>query len=243
MVLSLTSRPVSPGLGRLFALVLALCAFALLAGCAGTRGGPIPYNVEDFGRPDEPSVLTIGEDYKIASADTLTINVFQVPDLSGDFPVDLTGKISLPLLGSMNVSGLTTAELDQKITQQLGAKYLQKPDVSVGVKSSGRRNITLAGAVRVPGLYPVNGPLTLVQAIALGRGPDENANPRRVAIVRTIEGKRQGAAFDLVSIQRGKMDDPQVYSGDTVIVDGSNVRAIQREILTALPIIGFFRPF
>jgi polysaccharide export outer membrane protein len=227
----------------MFALVLALCAFALLAGCAGTRGGPIPYNVENFGRPDEPTVLALDEGYKIASADTLTINVFQVPDLSGDFPVDLTGMISLPLLGSMNVAGLTTAELDRRLTQQLGAKYLRNPDVSVGLKSSARRNITLAGSVRAPGLYPVNGPLTLVQAIALGRGPDENANPRRVAIVRTIGGKRQGAAFDLVSIQRGKMDDPQVYSGDTVIVDGSNVRAIQREILTALPILGIFNPF
>ncbi len=243
MVLSLTSRPNSSRLGRMFALVLALCAFALLAGCAGTRGGPIPYNVENFGRPDEPTVLALDEGYKIASADTLTINVFQVPDLSGDFPVDLTGMISLPLLGSMNVAGLTTAELDRRLTQQLGAKYLRNPDVSVGLKSSARRNITLAGSVRAPGLYPVNGPLTLVQAIALGRGPDENANPRRVAIVRTIGGKRQGAAFDLVSIQRGKMDDPQVYSGDTVIVDGSNVRAIQREILTALPILGIFNPF
>lgn len=228
---------------RMLVVILALLAIAFLSGCAGTRGGPIPYNVENFGRPDEPAVLTIGEDYKIASADTLTINVFQVPDLSGDFVVDLTGKISLPLLGTVNAAGFTTAELDQRITQQLGARYLQNPDVSVGLKSSSRRNITLAGSVRLPGLYPVTGPMTLVQVIALGRGPDENANPRRVAIVRTIGGKRQGAAFDLVSIQRGKMEDPQVYSGDTVIVDGSNVRAIQREILTALPILGIFNPF
>ena len=228
---------------RMLVVILALLAIAFLSGCAGTRGGPIPYNVENFGRPDEPAVLTIGEDYKIASADTLTINVFQVPDLSGDFVVDLTGNISLPLLGTVNAAGFTTAELDQRITQQLGARYLQNPDVSVGLKSSSRRNITLAGSVRLPGLYPVTGPMTLVQVIALGRGPDENANPRRVAIVRTIGGKRQGAAFDLVSIQRGKMEDPQVYSGDTVIVDGSNVRAIQREILTALPILGIFNPF
>jgi polysaccharide biosynthesis/export protein len=61
--------------------------------------------------------------------------------------------------------------------------------------------------------------------------------------VRTIDGKRQGAAFDLISIQRGRMEDPEVYSGDLIIVNGSNVRAWQREILTALPILGFFRPF
>lgn len=233
----------APSLARFLPLFIALLAIALLAGCAGSRGGSIPYNVENFGKPDEPTVLTLEEDYRIAAADTLQINVFQVPDLSGEFPVNLTGQISLPLLGSVKVAGMTTAELDQMITQRLGARYLQKPDVSVGVKSSARRNITLAGSVRAPGLYPVNGPLTLVQAIALARGPDDNANPRQVAIVRTIDGKRQGAAFDLVSIQRGQMEDPEVHSGDTIIVNGSNIRAWQREILTALPIIGFFRPF
>jgi polysaccharide export outer membrane protein len=246
MVTSMSAADLAPrgkGLSRLFALLAALCALALLAGCAGSRGGPIPYNVEDFGRPDEPSLLTVEEDYKIAGGDTLSIAVFQVPDLSGDFAVDLTGQIALPLLGTVKAAGMTTAELDQRITQQLGAKYLQNPDVSVGLKASARRNVTLAGSVRAPGLYPVNGPMTLVQAVALARGYDDGANPRQVAIVRTIDGKRQGAAFDLISIQRGRMEDPEVYSGDLIIVNGSNVRAWQREILTALPILGFFRPF
>lgn len=244
---AISSAAVSKGanaapFARLLPLLAALLALVLLAGCTGSRGGPIPYNVENFDRPDEVAVLTLDQDYKIAPADTLTINVFQVKDLSGEFAVDLTGRVSLPLLGTVNAAGLTTAELDQRITQQLGARYLQNPDVSVGIKESARRNITLAGSVRQPGLYPVNGPMTLVQAIALGRGPDDNANPRRVAIVRTIDGKRQAAAFDLVSIQRGQMEDPEVYSGDLVIVDGSRVRAIQREILTALPVIGLFNP-
>ena len=220
-----------------------LAALALLAGCAGTRGGPIPYNVENFGQPDEPVSLTLEEDYKITGGDTLQIDVFQVADLSGERPVDLTGQISLPLIGNVKAAGLTTAQLDALITQQLRAKYLQDPQVSVGVKASTRRNITLAGAVRSPGLYPVTGPMTLVQAVALARGFGDDANPRQVAIVRRIDGKRQGAAFDLLSIQRGQMEDPEVYSGDTIIVNGSSVRAWQREILTALPILGLFRPF
>jgi polysaccharide biosynthesis/export protein len=236
----LAGRPTA--LLRFAPLLLALLAVVLLGGCAGSRGGSIPYNVENFGKPDEPAVLGLEEDYRIAAADTLQISVFQVPDLSGEFTVNLTGQVSLPLIGDVRAAGMTVAELDEAITRQLGAKYLQNPNVSVGVKSSARRNITLAGSVRAPGLYPVNGPMTLVQAIALARGPGEDANPRQVAIVRTIAGKRQGAAFDLVSIQRGNMDDPEVYSGDLIIVNGSNVRAWQREILTALPVLGFFRP-
>jgi polysaccharide biosynthesis/export protein len=225
------------------AAIFALCAALLLTGCAGTRGGPIDYNVENFGRPDTPTVLTLEEDYKIGPMDTLRVSVFQVPDLSGEFEVDLTGHIAMPLLGSVRAVDLTTAELDRKLTQQLGAKYLQSPDVSVGIKSSTRRNLTVDGSVRQPGLYPVNGPMTLIQAIALARGTDDAANPRRVAIFRQVDGQRMAAAFDLVSIRRGQMEDPKVYSGDIIIVDGSNVRAIQREVLTALPILGLFNPF
>jgi polysaccharide biosynthesis/export protein len=242
MVLSLSSVSMSSRPMRLAMALLALCAALLLSGCAGSRGGPIDYNVENFGRPDTPTVLTLEEDYKIGPMDTLSINVFQVEDLSGDFVVDLTGHIALPLLGNVKAVDLTTAELDQKLTQQLGAKYLQSPDVSVGIKSSTRRNLTVDGSVRQPGMYPVNGPMTLIQAIALARGTDDSANPRRVAIFRQIEGKRMAAAFDLVSIRRGQMDDPEVYSGDIIVVDGSNVRAIQREVLTALPILGLFNP-
>jgi polysaccharide export outer membrane protein len=222
--------------------VLALLAAALLSGCTGKRGGPVPYNVENFGRPDTPTVLTLEEDYKIGPLDTLKISVFQVPDLSGEFEVDLTGHVAMPLLGNVKAVDLTTAELDRRLTQQLGTKYLQNPDVSVGVKSSTRRNVTVDGSVRQPGMFAVNGPMTLMQAIAMARGTDENANPRRVAIFRQIEGKRMAAAFDLVSIRRGEMDDPKIYSGDIIVVDGSSVRALQREILSALPIVGLFNP-
>ena len=229
--------------GRRRKLAAGLAALALLGGCAGSRGGPIAYNVENFSAPDTPTVLTLGEDYKIAPLDTLKISVFQVPDLSGDFEVDLTGHVALPLIGNVKAADLTIAQLDSQLTSQLGAKYLQNPDVSVGIKSSTRRNVTVDGAVRAPGMFPVNGPMTLMQVIAQARGTDDSANPRRVAIFRQIEGKRMAAAFDLTSIRRGQMEDPKIYAGDIVVVDGSNVRAIQREILTALPILSVFRPF
>jgi polysaccharide export outer membrane protein len=82
-----------------------------------------------------------------------------------------------------------------------------------------------------------------MQVIALAKGTDENANPRRVAVFRQIGGKRMAAAFDLTSIRRGEMEDPRIYTGDIVVVDGSNIKAIQREVLSTLPLIGLFRPF
>jgi polysaccharide export outer membrane protein len=163
--------------------------------------------------------------------------------LSGEYEVDLAGNIAMPLIGNVRAVDLTTVQLDEKISQLLGAKYLQSPDVSVGVAASSSRVVTVDGSVRQPGVFPVNGNVTLMQIIARASGTDENANPRRVAVFRQIQGQRMAAAYDLTDIRRGKAEDPRIYSGDIVVVDGSNVKAIQREVLQALPILGFFRPF
>jgi polysaccharide export outer membrane protein len=137
---------------------------------------------------------------------------------------------------------MTPTQLDEMLTAKLSEKYLQNPDVSVGLKSSARRNVTVDGSVNQPGMYPINGPTTLLQAISMARGTSPDSNPRRVAIFRTIDGKRAAAAFDLHSIRRGEMQDPQVYSGDIVVVDGSRLRQAQQQILMSLPIIGMFNP-
>jgi len=215
----------------------------LAAGCADKRGGPIPYDVQTFGLPDAPTVVPLEQGYRIAPLDTLAVKIFKMPDLSGDYEVDLTGQISLPLVGSIRAVDLTTAELDQRLTAKLGEKYLQNPDISVGVKSSTRRNVTVDGAVVKVGAFSVNGPMTLLQAVAQAGGPTPDANPRRVAIFRQISGQRQAAAFDLTSIRRGEAPDPAVYAGDIVIVDGSQIKALQKRILDSMSILSVFRPF
>jgi polysaccharide export outer membrane protein len=227
---------------RPLGLAALVAGFAALAACAGTRGGPIPYEVKDFGTPDSPAPLTLEEDYKIAPLDTLKIMVFQVADLSGDYEVDLTGRVALPLIGNVRAIDMTTSQLDDKITQLLSAKYLQNPDVTVGVKQSSTRVITVDGAVRAPGVFAVRSQMTLMQVIAMAKGTDDTSNPHRVAIFRQIQGQRMAAAFDLVSIRRGAAEDPRVYSGDIVVVDGSKIRALQREILSTIPLLTVFNP-
>jgi len=226
-----------------FRTAFAVAAFVLLASCAGSRGGPIPYNPENFTAPDAPSTAALEEDYKIAPLDTLRVSVFQNSDLTGDYDVDLTGTIQMPLIGNVKAVDLTTSQLDDKITQLLGAKYLQHPDVSVAVKSSSTRVVTVDGSVRQSGVFPVTGRLTLLQVIALAHGTDEHANPHRVAVFRTIKGERNAAAFDLTSIRRGQAEDPRIYSGDIVVVDGSKVKGVWQNVLQSIPLLAIFRPF
>lgn len=218
--------------------VMASLVGAALAGCVEGRGGNIPYAPGDFGRPDAPKIATLGDDYRIAPLDTLSVKVFKMPDLSGDYDVDLTGKISMPLIGDVAAADLTSSELDRLLTARYGDKYLVNPDISVGIKSSTRRVVTVDGAVKSTGSFPVNGAMTLMQAVAMAGGTAEDANPHRVAIFRTIGGKRAAAAFDLAAIRKGA-DDPPVYAGDIVVVDGSKVKALQKQILTNLPFISF----
>lgn len=232
------------GFGRAVRFVVPVAAFCImLSACADKRGGPIPYNVESFGTPDAPKVVPLEENYRIAPLDVLNVRVFKMADLTGEYEVDLTGKISMPLIGEISAIDLTTAELDRRLTQRLGEKYLQNPDVSVGIKSSTRRSVTVDGSVGKSGTYGINGPTSLIQAIAAAGGISENGNPRRVAIFRQIGGQRQAAAFDLTSIRRGEAPDPPVYAGDIIVVDGSATKEAQRQILNSLPILSIFRPF
>jgi polysaccharide export outer membrane protein len=219
--------------------LLGVAAALLLTGCADSRGGPISYNVPSFGVPDSPTLVPLEAGYKIAPMDTVSVKVFKMPDLTGDYEVDLAGHISMPLIGEVSAYDLTTAQLDAALTNKLGAKYLENPDVSVGIKSSTRRSVTVDGAVNRAGSYPVNGPTTLMQAVAAAGGAREDANIRRVAIFRTIHGQRQAAAFDLQDIRRGMSKDPEIYAGDIVVIDGSAIKALQKQIMQSVPLLSF----
>lgn len=221
--------------------ILVIAGAAALASCAGSRGGPIPYN-QNLAAPDAPAVVPLESGYKIAPLDKLAIKVFRMEDMSGDYDVDLAGHISLPLIGEVDVANMTTADLDDALTRKLGEKYLEQPDVSVALKQSVGRMVTLDGAVRDPGSYPVMSNLTLMQAVAMAKGVTEDSNPRRVAVFRSIGGKRQAAAFDLTDIRRGQAVDPAIYPGDIIIVDGSAIKALQKQILQSIPLLSIFSP-
>ena len=226
---------------RLSAISAAAIALVLTA-CAEGRGGPIPYNVA-LPAPDAPTVVPLEAGYRIAPLDKIEIKVLKMADLSGDYNVDLAGNISMPLIGEVRAVNLTTADLDRELTAKLGEKYLENPDVSIGIKESTTRVVTVDGAVREPGAFPTIGSTSLLRAVAQAKGVTEDANPRRVAVFRTVGGQRQAAAFDLTAIRRGQMDDPKLYPGDIVVVDGSAIKEGFKRIMQSFPLFSIFRPF
>ena len=179
-------------------------------------------------------------DYRIGAQDLLDITVFGVPDLSRTVRVNSNGQISLPLIGGAQAGGRTIPELEQALADLLAKSYLQNPQVSVFVKEFTSQRITMEGSLKNPGIYPITGKTTLLQAVAIAGGLDPLADLKGVVVFRQVEGKKMAALFDLRQIQAGRSLDPQVFGDDVIVVEQSGTKSAERRFLEAVPIIGLF---
>ena len=217
-----------------------------VAACSATSAGGknnVPYATTGFEKPDNEAVAVAPLSQRIGVNDKLTISVFQVPDLSGDFQVDGAGNISLPLIGTVAAQGRTAGELAQFLQQKLGETYLRNPNVRVAIKEATAQTFTVDGSVKNPCVFPVQGPTTLMKAVASAAGITEDADPSRVVVFRQINGQRMAAAFNLAAIRKGNAEDPSIYGNDVVIVDGSRARALYKDLMQVFPLFAIFRPF
>jgi polysaccharide export outer membrane protein len=228
-------RPGAPAL-----LVSAL----LLSACGTTHPGADLENSQtrSFFQPPPPQDEAL--DYKIGPFDRLDLAVFGVPDLSDKgLVVDAGGSVLLPLIGKIKASGLTSAELAQAVERRLLQTYMRSPQVTVSVAESATQKVTVDGSVTTPGVYELRGQTTLLQAVAMAAGPSRVAALSEVAILRTVNGQRVAARFDLAQIRGGGMPDPEILGNDTIVVGLSHGKAAWRDALAALPVLGVFSPF
>src|SRR6185437_9032620 len=138
----------------------------------------------------------------IGPQDVLDITVFQVPELTKTLQVSDTGTINFPLLCEMTASGKTPEELERELTTKLAADYLQHPVVTVLVKESNSQRVTISGAIDKPGIYPIKGPTSLMQIVALAGGFKDESDST-VLILRQNGGSRLAARYDVSEIQEG----------------------------------------
>ena len=217
----------------------------LLAACA-SGGGQRPAGnvVAALPAPDSTSAdgaYSGASDYRIGAQDLLNISVFGVEELNKDVRVNSNGQVSLPLVGTVMAGGRTIPELESDLARKYAAGYLQNPQVTVFVKEFTSQRITLEGAVAKPGIYPLTGRTTLLQAIALGGGVDDRtADLGGIVLMRQVGGKRQAAVFDLRQVRRGVTEDPQVYGDDIIVVEQSGSKTALRRFIEAVPAFGIF---
>jgi polysaccharide export outer membrane protein len=182
--------------------------------------------------------------YTIGPLDTIAVTVFQEPDLTvKDLQVDAGGRVVLPLIGSIQASGFTASQLGDNIAKALSKGLLVNPQVSVVVQNAISQKVTVQGSVMEPGIYQLQGPTTLMDALAMAKGPTRVASLSEVAVFREIDGQRVGAMFNVNKISKGEQADPEILGSDTVVVGHSGIKAAWRDILTAAPLAAAVRPF
>ncbi len=214
-----------------------------VAGCAGTpspqssadltvltnsQGLPAPTR-EDLTAADRPAL--------IGPLDTIEVDVFNVPDLSREMQVDASGRISMPLIGTIDARGKTAGELASEIEGALRGRYVRNPEVTINIKSSVSQVVTVDGEVTEPGLYPVTNQMTLMRVIASAKGVSEFGRLEEVVILRTVNNQRMAGLYDLGAIRRGAYADPPIYANDVVIVGDSPTRRLFRDVVSLAPLI------
>ena len=227
---------------RYAVLVAVLGAFAV-GGCASSPRGKIDNAASLPYFPTDRSAMA-STDYTVGPLDIIDITVFQVPELTvKGVQVDASGRLLLPLIGAVQASGKTTAQLSTDIAKRLSNRYLENPQVSVIVSESVSQRVTVDGSVNEAGVYQLSGPTSLLMAIAMAKGTSRVASLDDVVIFRQVGNQRMAALFNVAKIRTGEQPDPGVIGNDVVIVGLSNVKAAWRDFLTTAPLISAFRPF
>lgn len=169
--------------------------------------------------------------YLIGQGDILKIAVWSQPELSGEFTVDVAGGITMPLIGAVKAQGQTIAQVEQAIRERLADGYLVNPQVTIDVAQFKSQRVFVVGEVKTPGVVPLSGALSLVEALTRVGSLTEFAGGDLV-VIRPADGKevtgpvlsgdagaREILRVDIQQLQsRGPTSNIDLRDGDTVVV-------------------------
>ena len=192
--------------------------------------------------PGTVRIDPVEEEYRIGTQDLVEVQVLGVQDLRREARVNAKGMIGLPLIGTVKIAGLTSAEAEALIAGLYSKNYLQNPEVSVFVKEYTRQNVTIDGAVAKPGIYPLKGPTTMLQALANAGGPAPLSDLSDVTLFRMADGERRTLKFDVVKIRAAEAPDPLLQPGDLIVVNRSAARVAIRDSFLG-DLLGILNPF
>ena len=177
-------------------------------------------------------VVGLGKEYRVGPNDLLDIEVLNLEGGKRTVRVNAAGSVTLPLIGSIVVAGLTQEQVESHIGSLYGEKYLQNPQVSVFIREFTTERITIDGAISKPGIYPLVGQMTLLRVIALAGGFGSIANRNEVKLFRNGEkGERVVATFDIDKIRSGQDPDPPIRGDDLIVVQRDSARALLNDSL------------
>jgi polysaccharide export outer membrane protein len=165
------------------------------------------------------AATTTPADYVIGAGDVLQVVFWREPDMSAEVVVRPDGRISLPLLNEIAVTGLSPEQLRQKLATD-AQRFVQEPNVAVVVKQINSRRVYITGQVAKPGPYPLTTSMNVLQLISTAGGLNEYAKEKDIIVMRTENGKAMNYPFNYKDVVHRKnlKQNIELKSGDTVIV-------------------------
>lgn len=156
----------------------------------------------------------------IGRMDNVEIRVFREDELTTRGQLSQDGTISMPLIGSIRIQGLTTDQAAQAITRKLADGFLVKPEVTVSIEARIQRTVTVLGQAQRPGVFqlPAHRQLSLVEAIGMAGGATRIANSKKISLKRS-DGKV--LTVNLQEITKGKGKDIPLRDGDVITIPES----------------------
>lgn len=153
--------------------------------------------------------------------DSLDISIFSEGNLSGERRISTLGMVKLPLVGRLEVAGLTIEQAALKVKDAYESKYLKNAEVTVKVTKFNSRKIFVLGEVGSPGPIDYEDNMTLINAIAQAGGTSSMAAANRTIVTRENAGKQERFTAKVGEIGRGESPDLRLMPGDIVFVPES----------------------
>ena len=222
-------------LNRNYYIILMFVVFFIgfLPGCGGNQQttsaivkqySTAPANNDEITRLNEQmfaaaKMRTDPSDYLLGAGDLLQVTVFESKELNAKVRVSSRGQITLPLLGQINVKGMTSREAEVKIEQSYRVKYIKDPHVSVFVEEHMSRRVTLVGQFKQPGTYEYPSKQTLLDVMALAGGlTDKAGNMVQVRRHEARPGEPNVLVIDLDQLMKeGQTDlNVDINGGDII---------------------------
>ncbi len=169
-------------------------------------------------RSGSPAVASAAVDYVLQPQDIIRVQVFQEEEINkqGEVNISSESTITLPLIGTISVAGLTVRQAEQKIRELYDRDYIVNPGVSVNVLKYSDRSVNVVGSIKNAGRvqFPPEKGLTILEAISLAGGHDRLADLKRVKLTR----KNETIVVNVDDIVKGGAKDVALEVGDVVFV-------------------------
>lgn len=230
-------------MSRIKAFALIMCCISL-AGCMLSRapmgGAPGLQLITDSAlpKPGLEDLQASDRPYRVGPFDKLSIDVFGSPELSSrEVQVDASGRVTFPLIGTIEVAGKTPGEIGTEMENRFRGRFIRNPQVTVNLKEIVSQTVTIGGEVKKPGVYPIVGKMTLLTAIASAEGWTDISNKGNVVVFRTVGKTDYAAVYNVKAIERGNYADPEIFANDIVMVGESQSRKLWKDFLATSPLL------